>query len=167
MTTTTTGNGMVHNADPVSQPAMAALCSALEQVLGVAPTPPAQVVLRWGDTSIEVAWPTAPAPPTAPVAVASDSSTASDVDPVSGGQFVLPAPLVGTFYRCPELGAPAFVEINDVVRPGQQIAIVEAMKLMNAIEADRAGRVADILVADGTAVEYGQTLFILESIEED
>ena len=54
-----------------------------------------------------------------------------------------------------------------MLEPGQQVAIVEAMKLMNAIEADRAGRVVDILVADGTAVEYGQTLFVLEPVGED
>jgi acetyl-CoA carboxylase biotin carboxyl carrier protein len=71
------------------------------------------------------------------------------------------APTVGVFYRSPEPGAPPFVSEGDVVAAGQQVAIIEAMKLMIPVEADRAGRVAAILCADADAVEYGQPLLVL------
>jgi acetyl-CoA carboxylase biotin carboxyl carrier protein len=71
------------------------------------------------------------------------------------------APTVGVFYRAPEPGAQPFVAVGDAVAPGQQLAIVEAMKLMIPVEADRAGRVAEVLCADGEAVEFGQPLFAI------
>jgi len=69
------------------------------------------------------------------------------------------SPFVGTFYRSPSPEAPAFVEKGSVVRPGQTLCIVEAMKLMNEIEADCSGTVVDIFVQSGKAVEFGQKLF--------
>jgi acetyl-CoA carboxylase biotin carboxyl carrier protein len=71
------------------------------------------------------------------------------------------APSVGTFYRQPEPGAAPFVSEGDVVTPGQQIGIVEAMKLMLPVEADRPGRIVKIYRANGDAVEYGEPLFAL------
>jgi acetyl-CoA carboxylase biotin carboxyl carrier protein len=76
------------------------------------------------------------------------------------------APLVGTFYRAREPGARPFVEVGDEVRPGQQVAVVEAMKLMNCVQADVAGRVVAILVADAEPVEYGQQLLHLECLDQ-
>ena len=75
------------------------------------------------------------------------------------------APLVGTFYRSPEPGAKPFVEVGDVVEPETEVAIVEAMKIMNRITADCAGRVTEILVSDGEMVEFGQTLMYVEASE--
>jgi acetyl-CoA carboxylase biotin carboxyl carrier protein len=72
------------------------------------------------------------------------------------------APMVGTAYLAPQPGAPAFVKLGDSVREGQTLVIIEAMKVMNQIPSPRAGRVAQILVADGAPVEYGQALVILE-----
>lgn len=72
------------------------------------------------------------------------------------------APLVGTFYRSPEPGAPPFAEVGDVVRVGQQLAVIEAMKLMNAIEADRDGRVTAVLIDNAQGVEFDQPLFELD-----
>ncbi len=69
------------------------------------------------------------------------------------------SPFVGTFYRSPTPDAPAFSEVGSVVRPGQTLCIIEAMKLMNEIEADMAGTIVGILVEDGSSVEYGQPLF--------
>ena len=69
------------------------------------------------------------------------------------------SPIVGTFYESPSPGAPAFVKIGDQVEVGQVLCIVEAMKLMNEIEADVAGTITAILVEDGSPVEYGQPLF--------
>jgi acetyl-CoA carboxylase biotin carboxyl carrier protein len=75
------------------------------------------------------------------------------------------APLVGTFYRSQQPGAKPFVEVGDVVDVGQTVAIVEAMKIMNQIAADRSGRVAEILVNDGDWVEFQQVLIYLEPNE--
>ncbi|MFC4007205.1 acetyl-CoA carboxylase biotin carboxyl carrier protein [Nonomuraea purpurea] len=72
------------------------------------------------------------------------------------------SPMVGTFYRCPEPGAEPFVKEGDLVAPGQQVAILEAMKMMNPIQALTAGRITRILVEEADSVEYGQALFALE-----
>ena len=74
---------------------------------------------------------------------------------------VVKAPMVGTFYRSPSPDAKAFVEVGQAVKEGETICIIEAMKLMNEIEADAAGVVKAILVENGQPVEYGQPLFIL------
>jgi acetyl-CoA carboxylase biotin carboxyl carrier protein len=72
------------------------------------------------------------------------------------------APMVGTFYSAPAPGAKAFVEIGSEVKPGDVLCIIEAMKMMNQIESDKAGRVVSVLVKNGDPVEFGQTLFIIE-----
>jgi acetyl-CoA carboxylase biotin carboxyl carrier protein len=82
--------------------------------------------------------------------------------PETDGRHPIVAPLVGTFYRAPQPGAPPFVEPGAVVDAGQTVAIVEAMKIMNHIVADQAGRVAEILVQDGEWVEFEQVLMYLE-----
>jgi acetyl-CoA carboxylase biotin carboxyl carrier protein len=69
--------------------------------------------------------------------------------------------MIGTYYHAPAPGEPPFVQEGDIVELGTQIGILEAMKLMNPIEADRAGRVAKVLVADGTPVEFDQPLLVL------
>jgi acetyl-CoA carboxylase biotin carboxyl carrier protein len=71
------------------------------------------------------------------------------------------APMVGTFYRAPSPGADPFVQIGDTVKEGQTICIIEAMKLLNEIETDKAGVIKEILVENGQAVEYGQPLFVI------
>lgn len=72
------------------------------------------------------------------------------------------APMVGTFYSGPSPGAKAFVEIGSRVEPGDTLCIIEAMKMMNQIEADVAGRIVSVLVDNGDPVEFGQPLFIIE-----
>ena len=74
---------------------------------------------------------------------------------------VIKAPMVGTFYRAAAPGSASFVEVGDAVQPGDPLCIIEAMKLMNEIEADQAGIVKAILVENGQAVEYGQPLVII------
>jgi len=74
------------------------------------------------------------------------------------------SPMVGTFYRAPAPNAPPFVEVGDMVKPGQTVCIIEAMKLMNEISADIAGRVVEILVKNEEPVEYGQELFLIEPV---
>lgn len=78
-------------------------------------------------------------------------------------QAVIKSPMVGTFYRSPSPGAPSFVQEGDMVQKGQVLCIVEAMKMMNEIESDVAGRLAKILVESGQPVEYGQPLMIIET----
>jgi acetyl-CoA carboxylase biotin carboxyl carrier protein len=75
---------------------------------------------------------------------------------------VVKSPMVGTFYRSSSPGAKAFVEIGSQVKEGDPVCIVEAMKIMNEIEADMAGTISKILVENGQAVEYGQPLFVIE-----
>ena len=72
------------------------------------------------------------------------------------------APMVGTFYASPTPGSPAFAEIGTMVSVGDTLCIIEAMKMMNQIEADKAGRVAAVLAKNGEPVEYGQPLFIIQ-----
>src|ERR1700724_1142154 len=74
----------------------------------------------------------------------------------------LKSPMVGTAYLSPQPEAPPFIKVGDSVREGQPLLIIEAMKVMNQIPAPRAGKVTQILVTDGTPVEYGQTLLVLE-----
>jgi len=76
---------------------------------------------------------------------------------------VIKSPLVGTFYRSPSPGAPPFVEVGDIVSPGQVLCIIEALKVMNEIESDVRGKVVKILVENGETVEYGQPLFIIDT----
>ncbi len=81
-----------------------------------------------------------------------DAGTPDDVVDVT-------SPFVGTFYRSPSPDAPAFCEVGSVVRPGQTLCIIEAMKLMNEIEAEMSGTVTEIYAQNGKAVEFGQKLF--------
>jgi acetyl-CoA carboxylase biotin carboxyl carrier protein len=72
------------------------------------------------------------------------------------------APMVGTFYAAPAPGAKAFVELGSEVKPGDVLCIIEAMKMMNQIESDKAGKVVSILAKNGDPVEFGQPLFVIE-----
>ncbi len=81
------------------------------------------------------------------------------VTPADDGSVFVTSPFVGTFYRSPSPDAPYFVEVGSVVREGQALCIIEAMKLMNEIEADSAGTIVEVLVENGKPVEFGQKLF--------
>jgi acetyl-CoA carboxylase biotin carboxyl carrier protein len=99
------------------------------------------------------------APVTAPAALPAAESAASKPKP---NEHVITAPMVGTFYASPSPGAKAFVEIGDEIKVGQVLCIIEAMKMMNQIEADKAGRIASIMARNGDPVEFGQPLFVVE-----
>ncbi|MFZ2124776.1 MAG: acetyl-CoA carboxylase biotin carboxyl carrier protein [Rhodoferax sp.] len=96
--------------------------------------------------------------PLAPVAVAEAVVVAA---PVETGHTVK-SPMVGTLYRSASPGAKSFVEVGDVVKEGQTLCIIEAMKILNEIESDKSGTVRRILADNGQAVEYGQPLFIID-----
>ncbi len=99
-----------------------------------------------------------PAPPTTTAASAA-ATPAAEVE-IPGHKVV--SPMVGTYYECPAPGAEAFVKIGSEVKVGDTLCIIEAMKMMNQIEADKAGRIAAALATNGEPVEYGQTLFIIQ-----
>ena len=100
------------------------------------------------------------APASAPVALTAAPSTATAEAVVEGHR--VKSPMVGTFYRSASPGAKSFVEVGSVVREGETICIIEAMKILNEIEADKSGTVTKILAENGQAVEYGQPLFTIE-----
>lgn len=100
-----------------------------------------------------------PAVPAVSSAVTAVSAGSSENIPAEQEGMLVKSPLVGTFYAAPSEDADPFVAIGDTVKKGQTLAIVEAMKLMNEIESDYDGKIAEIYVENGEAVEYGQPLF--------
>ncbi len=101
----------------------------------------------------------APAPVVEVAAAPAAAAPAAPAEPVG---HIVKSPMVGTFYRASSPGAKAFVEVGSVVKEGETICIVEAMKILNEIEADKSGTVTQILAQNGQAVEYGQPLFVIE-----
>ncbi|MCX5464396.1 acetyl-CoA carboxylase biotin carboxyl carrier protein [Alcaligenes parafaecalis] len=105
----------------------------------------------------------------APVVYAPEAPVAQVVAPAAGAPaapavpegHAVKAPMVGTFYRAPSPGAAPFVEVGQSVKEGEPLCIIEAMKLLNEIEADKSGVIKEILVENGGPVEYGQTLFVI------
>jgi acetyl-CoA carboxylase biotin carboxyl carrier protein len=104
------------------------------------------------------------APAAAPAASAPPSPAAAPREEARPrpNEHVVTAPMVGTFYAASTPGAKPFVEIGDEVKIGQVLCIIEAMKMMNQIEADKAGRITSIMAKNGDPVEFGQPLFVIE-----
>ena len=115
-----------------------------------------------GQVAVAVPQLMAAAPVMAPVAAPAASTpvpAAAAAEDDGGELAIVKSPIVGTFYRAAEPGAKAFASVGDVVRKGQVLCIIEAMKLMNEIESEFAGSVLEILVENGKSVEFGQKLF--------
>ena len=114
--------------------------------------------------------PAAPVAPAAPAQVvaaghpgpAAPAAEAGPAEPALPSGHVLKSPMVGTFYRAPSPGAKPFVDVGSQVKAGDTLCIIEAMKLMNEIEADKAGTVKAILAENGQPVEFGEPLFVIE-----
>ncbi len=163
------------------------VCGQVIRLLNAAGETPSRVRVSSGELSVELEWRPAEHAATSPIVV---PATVTPAGPVLTGnghgpigpapvpprhndgpaldaeeRFQIRSPMVGTFYRAPEPGARPFVEVGTLVEEGTQVAILEAMKLMNPLEADRRGRVTEILVEDASPVEYDQPLFILEPVE--
>jgi acetyl-CoA carboxylase biotin carboxyl carrier protein len=124
-----------------------------------------------GPVGMPMAYPThmmmAPPPAAAPAAPAHAAAPAAAAAPppeapASPSGHVVKSPMVGTFYRSGNPNSPPFVEVGTAVKEGQTLCIIEAMKLMNEIDSDRAGTVKAVLVENGQPVEYGQPLFVIE-----
>ena len=106
----------------------------------------------------------APAPVAAPVASVAAPAAAAAPAAIGRGakEHVVTAPMVGTFYGAASPGAKPFVEIGSEVKEGQVLCIIEAMKMMNQIESDKAGKITAIMATNGDPVEFGQPLFVIE-----
>ena len=102
----------------------------------------------------------APAPVAAPAAAPAPAAAAPAAD--TAKRVTIDSPLVGTLYRAPSPEAAPFVKVGDKVTPDTVVCIVEAMKVMNEIKAEKSGVIRDILVENGSAVEFGQPLFVIE-----
>jgi acetyl-CoA carboxylase biotin carboxyl carrier protein len=133
---------------PSAQAAMDALCRSVAEVLRVTPSAPTRLHVQVGGAMVVIEW-------SESGAVAATPAQPETV-PVQPSHYVVSAPLVGAFYRAPEIG--------DVVAPGDQVAIIEAMKLMNPVHADQAGRLVQTPVDSGASVEYGQPLLVFEPV---
>ena len=150
--------------------------SIASEMLLELPQQPRGFRLQAGDVCLEVEWPET-GRPSQPMLTPSANGHKADVsgsdlvalgtrngggsEPEPSG-LALCAPMVGVFYRAPQPGAEPFVTEGDHISPGQQVAIIEAMKLMIPVEADTSGRITAVLVPDGESVEYGQPLFAVE-----
>jgi acetyl-CoA carboxylase biotin carboxyl carrier protein len=113
----------------------------------------------------------APPPPAAPASQASTPASAQPSEPASAPPeedgFQIKAPMVGTYYSASSPGAAAYVQVGDRVSEGDTLCIIEAMKMMNQIEADVSGVIKSIRVQNGEPVEYGQTLFVIDQRTSD
>ncbi len=118
-------------------------------------------IVKGGGAVMHYAAPTvmAPAPAHAPAAAPAALPVAA---PEADTGYVVKSPMVGTFYRSSSPGAKPFVEVGASVKEGETICIIEAMKILNEIETDKAGTITKILCENGQAVEYGQPLFVIE-----
>ena len=150
-------------ASSSKEPNLADLLEALDQLAG---TEFHEVDLRVGGARLRVArGPTTTAAgavlpaavPMAPAAGADDGAA----DAAASGLEAIIAPMVGTFYRRPRPDAEPFVSVGDRVRKGQVLCVIEAMKLMNNIEADSSGEVVEIFPEDASPVQYGDRLFVI------
>ncbi|WP_300452547.1 acetyl-CoA carboxylase biotin carboxyl carrier protein [Accumulibacter sp.] len=117
-------------------------------------------IVKHGAPAAQPAW-TAPQIMHAPAATLAAAPAESAVEPELPEGDVLKAPMVGTFYRASSPGAEPFVQVGSVVKAGDTLCIIEAMKLLNEIEAERAGTVKAILIENGQPVEYGEPLFVI------
>jgi acetyl-CoA carboxylase biotin carboxyl carrier protein len=124
-----------------------------------------EIEVEHGDDRIRIGRDPAPAATQslAPPSSANATNPAETPAPLDDDGIYVTSPFVGTFYRAASPDADPFVEIGDLIAPGQVLCIVEAMKLMNEIEAEATGTIVEILIEDGKPVEYGDRLFRIEN----
>ena len=129
----------------------------------------AEIEIHEGEESVRISRNSAPVAAAPVAAIAAPVAAAPAVAPVAAAPVeetieghVLNSPMVGSFYRSPSPGASSFVEVGSKVNVGDTLCIIEAMKLLNQIEADKSGTIKAILVENGQPVEYNQPLFVIE-----
>jgi acetyl-CoA carboxylase biotin carboxyl carrier protein len=163
-------NGEVkHSAEERHGPILESVHLAVLSILASLPERPKRVRVRAAEVSVDLDWRQHPGPPPAApavhiepagqrvVATVTDQHTQVIGDSPAGSHFIC-APAVGTFYHAPGPGKPPFVLPGSQIEVGRQVGIIEAMKLMLPVEADRAGQVIKVLIDDGRPVEYGEQL---------
>jgi acetyl-CoA carboxylase biotin carboxyl carrier protein len=153
------------------------LCREVTALVKSLPGPVRRLAVRTADHAVEIEWPISDAAALVPVAsaeplalVSRPLESALDKTPAANADasaYVVRAPLVGTFYRAPQPDADPFVSVSDFVEAGQTLAVVEAMKLLNHINAEVAGRVVEICVGDGEPVEFDQPLIRILPLGDD
>ncbi|MET8681495.1 biotin/lipoyl-containing protein [Streptomyces sp. NPDC004647] len=166
-----TGNGFGGtDLAPLARADLESVCRSALGLANAGPRPPLRIKLQHGHMTVEMEWPDqvaigAAAQPEP--ALQQPARPPLDPSPTqeNGLRYVL-SPTVGTFYHAPEPGAPPFLSVGDVVRPGQPIGILEVMKMMSTVEADTAGRVVEFLAPDAHPVEFQQRLVALEPLPE-
>jgi len=124
----------------------------------------AEIEVAWGEVRVRVQRPAAGPTQKTPASATSEESVTTPLatEAVPSGLVRVEAPMVGTFYRAPSPSAEPYVSEGTVVKEGQILCIIEAMKLMNEIESKAGGRIVKIFVENGHAVEYGQPLFLID-----
>ena len=125
-----------------------------------------RIVKSGQPTAAQVVYAPMVAPAAAPVAAvataAAPAAAAPVAEPAESAGFVVKSPMVGTFYRAASPGAKPFVELGQAIKEGDTLCIIEAMKILNEIEAEKSGTVTKIMGENGQAVEFGQPLFVIE-----
>jgi acetyl-CoA carboxylase biotin carboxyl carrier protein len=132
----------------------------------------AEIEIHEGEESVRISRQTAGAqvyppmammpPQAAPAPAPAAAAPVAEPPPAAPAGHTVDSPMVGTFYRAPTPGASPFVEVGSQVSVGDTLCIIEAMKMLNQIEADKAGKISAILVDNAEPVEYGQALFVIE-----
>ncbi|NJC69927.1 acetyl-CoA carboxylase, biotin carboxyl carrier protein [Planosporangium thailandense] len=159
---------MTENAGNLAE-VLDVLHHSVGRMLSLSPTTPTNLRVTAGDVGVELTWQHGVV---AGVNLAADPGdpTNGHSEPVSAeddARSYVSAPTVGVFYHAPEPGAPPLVQVGQSVDSGQQVGIVEAMKTMIPVIADRVGTVAEVLVPDATSVEYGQRLLAITPLGDD
>ena len=122
-----------------------------------------RIVKSGQPTAAQVVYAPVAAAPVAAVATAAAPAAAAPVaEPAESAGFVVKSPMVGTFYRSASPGAKPFVELGQTIKEGDTLCIIEAMKILNEIEAEKSGTVTKIMGENGQAVEFGRPLFVIE-----
>ena len=122
-----------------------------------------RIVKSGQPTAAQVVYaPVAGAPGAAVATAAAPAAAAPVAEPAESAGFVVKSPMVGTFYRSASPGAKPFVELGHAIKEGDTLCIIEAMKILNEIEAEKSGTVTKIMGENGQAVEFGQPLFVIE-----
>jgi acetyl-CoA carboxylase biotin carboxyl carrier protein len=146
---------------PVEQ-SLESLCNQARVLATGLPGTLAKLTVMAGENRVDMEW-----QPVTAVTGGVTAVLAAEPEIVLDEENLIVAPLVGTFYRSPEPDAAPFVTEGDLVEAGQQVAIVEAMKILNSVQAERAGRVAKIFVDSGDMVEFGQPLMAIEPADAE
>lgn len=173
-----TSTASTTTAPPTPGPVVELVRQAALDLLASLPVRPERLRVSAADVTVDLDWRTRPLSGTAagteaPAPAPTNGAPAAaepDNAPSNGVRLDLHyvcAPTVGTFYRAPEPGATPFVSEGATITPGQQVGLIEAMKLFLPVEADRGGRVVEVLVADGQSVEYGEPLLALAPADAD